>query len=398
MPKNEMIKEKSFPMPITYRAFQTAGQFAALVPNPQEAQQIYLNTLAVWAVHDYLQLMEIDTDLEHSDSWHPVLRMCVDVADLTVKGLGKLECRPIGANGQGMLENQEPSPSHPESFEQSTRAVCFIPPEVWDERIGYVVVEIDEEKKEATLLGFAKTAGTGELVLSELQSMDALLRYLDELARSHSTHHCLERSQINLSQWMLNIFEAGWQDVESLFGTQPETLAPESSSASRLSLGQWFQNIVDTSRQAIADHFGSQNNPRIQFQEALNFRHPEAVDFHKGKARNLLFPKADVTRAKLIDLRMQLKTKTIALLVALTQESDQKVNILVQLHPRQGEMYLPPHLKLVLLSESGETFQEVESRGQDLCIQLRPFKVLSGTNFSIQVALDGVSIKEAFAI
>lgn len=403
MAHNEMIKEKSLPMPITHRAFQTAQQFAALVLNPQEAQQVYLNTLAVWAVHDYLQLMEIDTDLGPSDSWHPVLRMCVDVADLTVKGLGKLECRPVRANGQGMFENKEPSPSHPikshpESSDRSTMAVCFIPPEVWDERIGYVVVEIDEEKKEATLLGFAKTAGTGELVLSELQSMDALLRHLEELARSHEAHHSLERSQINLSQWMLNVFEVGWQDVQSLFGTQPETLAPESSSTSRLKLGQWFQNIVDTSRQAIADQFGSQNNPRIQFQEALNFRHPEAVDFHRGKARNLLFPKADVTRAKLIDLRMQLGTKTIALLVALTQESDQKVNILVQLHPAKGEMYLPPHLKLALLSESGETFQEVESRGQDLCIQLRPFKVLSGTNFSIQVALDDVSIKEAFAI
>lgn len=403
MPKNEMIKEKSFPMPITYRAFQTARQFAALVSNPQEAKLVYLNTLAVWAVHDYLQLMEIDTDLGQSDSWHPVLRMCVDVADLTVTGLGKLECRPVKANGQGMFENQEPSPSHlikshPESFEQSMTAVCFIPPEVWDERIGYVVVEIDEQKKEATLLGFAKTAGTGELVLSELQSMDALLRYLDELARSHQAHQSLERSPINLSQWMLNVFEAGWQDVESLFGTQPETLAPQSGSDSRLSLGQWFENIVDTSRQAIADLFGSQNNPKIQFQEASTFRHPAAVDFHRGKARNFLFPKADVTRAKLIDLRMQLKTKTIALLVALTQESDQKVNIIVQLHPHQGEMYLPPHLKLVLLSESGETFQEVESRSQDLCIQLRPFKVLCGTNFSIQVALDDVSIKEAFAI
>jgi hypothetical protein len=218
--------------------------------------------------------------------------------------------------------------------------------------------------------------------------MDALLRHLEELARS----------QTSLSQWMLNVFEVGWQDVESLFGTQPETLAPQSSSASRLSLGQWFQNIVDTSWQALADHFGSQNNPRIQFQEASNFRHPEAVDFQRGKARTLLFPKADITRAKLIDLRMQLETKTIALLVALTQESEQKVNILVQVHPAKGEIYLPPHLKLVLLSESGETFQEVESRGQDLCIQLRPFKVLSGTNFSIQVALDDVSIKEAFAI
>lgn len=40
----------------------------------------------------------------------------------------------------------------------------------------------------------------------------------------------------------------------------------------------------------------------------------------------------------------------------------------------------------------------VESRSQDICLQLLSFKVLPGTKFSIQVTLDNLSIKEAFAI
>lgn len=392
MADNTMIREKFIPMPITHRAIEAARQFSAQQPNPQEAEQVYLNTLAVWAVNDYLTLMEFDTELKQSDSWHPVLRMCVDIADIQVKGLGKLECRPVKVN-RSAIENKQPSPSEPVRFhqdasEREATPLCLIPPEVWCDRIGYIVVRIDEDAKEATLLGFSPTAGTGELHLSQLQSMDALIRHLDHLAQL----------RVNLSQWMLDRFEAGWQQVESLFGTEPEISASSSSSTSRSSLGQWFHNTWDRSRQAIADLFGSESNPEIQFQEALNFRHTEAANVPQEKARSLLFPEAGVARAKLIDLGMQFGTKSIALLVALTQESDRKVSILVQVHPASDERYLPPHLKLVLLSEFGETLQEVESRGQDLCIQLRQFKARPGTRFDIQLALDDVSIKESFAI
>ncbi|HEY9603342.1 MAG TPA: DUF1822 family protein [Allocoleopsis sp.] len=387
-----MIREKFILMPITHRAIETARQFSAQQLNPQEAEQVYLNTLAVWAVNDYLTLLEFDTDLKQSDCWHPVLRLCVDVADIQVKGLGKLECRPVKVS-RSAIEDKQPLPSQPiqlhrDVSEREATPLCLIPPEVWCDRIGYIVVGIDEDAKEAILLGFSPTAGTGELCLSQLQSMDALIRHLDHLAQL----------RVNLSQWMLNRFEAGWQQVESLFDTEPESSDSSTSSTSGSSLGQWFHNTLDRSRQAIANLFSSESDSQLQFQEALNFRHPEAANVPPGKARTRLFPEADVTRAKLIDLGMQFGTKSIALLVALTQECDRKVSILVQVHPASDERYLPPHLKLVLLSELGEALQEVESRGQDLCIQLRQFKARPGTCFDIQVALDDVSIKESFAI
>ena len=387
-------------MPITQRAIQTARQFAAQQANPQEAEQVYLNTLAVLAVHDYLELMEIDTDLRQSDSWHPVLRMCVDVADLDVKGLGKLECRPVKLSRQGVLnggeelggtDNTDASASQPlraniDSSDPSMALICPIPPEVWDERIGYVVVGIDEETKEATLLGFTETVGTGEIRLSQLQPMDALLKHLEQLARS----------RVNLSQWLVNVFEAPWQDVRSLFATEPErSTSHPSSSTSNLS--QWFQNVFDTSWQAIADRFGSKDNP-LPSQAAFSFRNSESMVSQTGNVDFLSLPRADVTRAKLIDLGMQLGTKRFALLVALTQESDQKVSILIQVHPTDNQCYLPPHLNLALLAQSGETLQEVESRSQDLYIQLRPFKVLPGNSFNIQVALDDASITEVFTV
>ncbi len=83
-------------------------------------------------------------------------------ADLMVQGLGKLECRPL-------LPDTE------------NKGVCHLPPEVWEERIGYIVVEIDRSRKKATLLGFSPIAKNGQLLLNQLQPLTDLLQHLESL-------------------------------------------------------------------------------------------------------------------------------------------------------------------------------------------------------------------------
>jgi len=393
------IVEQSIPMPLPKRAIQTAQQFASRATNQQEAEQIYFNTLAVLAVHDYLELMEIDTELNASDSWHPILRMCVDVADLQVKGLGKLECRPVRISQPSTIAKAQAGIPLSQSKQSLTTPVCSVPPEVWEERISYVVVGIDEERKEAALLGFTPTVESGELHLSQLQSMDALLKHLDQLIRL-AAPPSERKSQVNLSQWFQNLFESSWQNVESLLSHEDKPTRECNTSEVE---EPWWRLMADTSRQALNNLLGTGDSNCDSAQEAFGFRHADAMASQKG-----LFPQADVMRAKLIDLGMQLGTKNIALLVAISgagnvqsaiaEEFNQKVCIHVQVHPAKGQRYLPPHLTLALLSESGEILQEVEARGQDLCIQLRPFKVLPGTNFQLQVTLADTSITETFAV
>ncbi|HBB32716.1 MAG TPA: hypothetical protein DDZ80_22080 [Cyanobacteria bacterium UBA8803] len=383
MSNTETLIQMSLPMPITQSNLQIAQQFAAQQPNSQKAQQVYLNTLAVLAVHDYLQLIEIETDLRQSDSWNPVVRMCADIADLQVRGLGKLECRPL------LVQNQDLTPPSPPNLGgtqscNAPAATCSIPPEVWDERIGYVVVEIDADTKQATLLGFAKTAGNGELSLSELESVDALLEHLASLDRR-------QRQLTVLTQWLENDFAPEWEEVESLVSSAPANVAGDRTSVSPLNLGQWFANIFDAGWQAVEDLFGTENNPQFEFRGSRGLR-------KAGPGLRRLFPEADVMRAKLVDLGMQLGTKPIALIMALTQERDRKIKILVQVHPATGDRYLPSQLKLSLLSEGSETLQEVQSRGSDLWIQLREFRVVPGTDFSLKLALDDVSIIEEFTL
>ena len=157
------IEEKSQRMPVTQAARRTAQQFALQHPNPEKAVRVRLNTLAVWVVSDYLQLMDIPTELSAGDSWNPVMRLSDDVADLVVSGLGRLECRCV-------LPGEES---------------CAIPPEVWLNRIGYVVVRIEESLREATLLGFIPPFPAESPVervgVAQLQSLDEFLDYIGRL-------------------------------------------------------------------------------------------------------------------------------------------------------------------------------------------------------------------------
>ena len=338
------ILEKSIPLPITSAAVRIARQFADQQPTPEKQQQVYFNTLAVCAVHDYMQMMDIPTDLKASDSWNPTKQVYHDAADLKLTGLGHLECRPMKAA----------------CLQKSAQSICYIPPEIPDDRIGILVVAIDDLRREATLLGFVEKTATSELSINQLQTIDDFLEYLERL----ESPIVAPVATVNLSQWFQNIFAAGWQSLEALL----------SSNAAFVSATRW----------GGSDRSLPTNNKTLSASTLKCFEQRDAT-------------KSSIKAAKLIDLGIQLGNQSLVLLMALTSEENEKVGISVQVHPVK-EKFLPPHLRLVMLSQAGEIVQEVASRSQDNFIQLRRFKTQSGTCFSIQLHLDDLNITEDFTV
>jgi hypothetical protein len=100
--------------------------------------------------------LKVETNLEESTIGHYNQRILMDSADLKIDVLGKLECRPV-------LPNEN---------------ICYVPSEVWSDRVGYVVVEIDEEAKKAILFGFVEQIKTNELPLAQLPDIDNLVDLL----------------------------------------------------------------------------------------------------------------------------------------------------------------------------------------------------------------------------
>jgi Protein of unknown function (DUF1822) len=384
--KNNSTGTQSLPMPITQKAIRLAWQFASEHKHPQKVEQIYINTLAVLAVGDYLKLLDIETDLTQCDSWNPVIRLFENVADLYIKGLGKIECLPIKRVHQNAENGKENSATIlPE--------MCRVPTEAREERIGYIVVEIDEDEKEARLLGFSPTAETGELVLRDLHSLDDFLIHLEKIYES----------KVNLRQWLDNIFRSDWESVESIFDPQPEAEPTEIDNPVKSNLGNWLKNAAETGWQKIEE--GKQNiedlifpndHPSFVFRGGGNSR-VESAEHDRQSSVNR-FPEADVTRAKLIDLGMRLGKTSVALLVAIAQECDRSFRVHVRLYPAMGERYLPTNIKLSLISDTGENLTDAISRIQDKCIVLDDIEVEREESFSIRVTLDDFTITENFVV
>ena len=196
------IEPWTFTVTLVLSAHERAKHFQRYHSNPQKAKQVYLNTLAVYAVNFYLDCMGIETDWSASFSCNPVMQTILDVADLDIPKLGKLECRPV----------------LPED------SVVCIPLEVLSDRIGYVAVRIDPSLREATLLGFSKTVPeSGELAIWELRSLPYLLEAITPVLQPIRP--------IQLSKWFENVFEAGWQSLEALLSTNQANLAFRSSTS-----------------------------------------------------------------------------------------------------------------------------------------------------------------------
>lgn len=308
----------TFSVPLSPEQHYLAEQFSCQQSNREKARQVYLNTLAVFAVEFYLRCMSIETDWKASLSWNPVAQTLIDVADLVIPGVGKLECRPV------LPEEQ----------------IVQISPDVLSDRIGYITVRIDKSLRRATLLGFSKTAPlTGELHISELHSLEDLLKHLAQL-----NQHTLIEMRTNLNQWFQKGSEPSWQSIEEVLGTKQKNLASSFRSGSQL----------DT---------------------------------------------ACIKRAKLINLGIQLESQAVVLIVIVTKEAHQEeVTITVQVHPGGGDTYLPANIRLVLLLESGEILDEAESRSLDNFIQLNQFEGLTGECFNILVASSEASVTESFVI
>lgn len=182
----------TFKVTLALSAHQRAKEFQGYHSNAEKAKQVYLNTLAVYAVDFYLDCMGIETNWSASFSGNPVMQTILDVADLDIPKLGKLECRPV----------------LPED------AVVCIPLEALSDRIGYVAVQLDETLREATLLGFSKTVPeSGKLAIGELRSLPYLLEAVKP------------PQPIQLSKWFENIFESGWQSLSALLSINQANLA-----------------------------------------------------------------------------------------------------------------------------------------------------------------------------
>jgi Protein of unknown function (DUF1822) len=321
-----------FTIALDKSAHRSAGNFAAKQTSPTKGRRVYLNTLAVSAVRQYLNCVcDLDIDLTHGYSWNPEVHSIMNVADLVIPNLGRIECVRV----------------LPDVYE------VILTPEIIDDRIGYVAVQFSEDLTSVELLGFVVKPEGGIININQLQPLEDLL----DLIYVDSAEPTLCERINNLSQFLNGILGIGWEPIESLI-------------------------VVGGASPLENRNITIPNQPDFALRNILTSTPYESIrEFNTGK---------------IIDLRAHIANIPLLLLIGLNHEPDGRINVRARLHSTGGVPVLPPNLKLTLQDANGESLSQVQYPEAMNFIQLQSFKLKSGTQFKIQVALDNHSFTELF--
>jgi Protein of unknown function (DUF1822) len=408
------IQDSKTVIPIRETDRQTALIFAQEQPTPEKAKQVYRNTLAVFAVKHCLDILDIPTVLEDSDSWNPFSRLAADLADLQVGTLGRLECRPVERNAES----------------------CYVPSETWEDRMGYVMVQVDPPYQEAAILGFVSQVDELNVAIAQLQPLPNLFMHLETVqtleaqksevqevqgqeVQEPSTplvhlRNWLTRATSDLSSKVLNpsgLGDRAWQTLENLLAESSEPAFAFRLAAQRALVRGIRLDTPTHIRQSIEQLYATQRSyapaetvwsapdpdPTTALTALIQLTQDEELRWKAAEALWMLDPSNPATGMRqVMDLGMHLGGAAIALMVAVLQTSDRDLSVLIRAYPINGG-YLPPDFQLTVFSADHSPLLAVQSRSQDNYIELK----LNGTfgeQFSLQVASNQDQLTEYFVI
>lgn len=424
---------------LTPEAHELAQKFAIQQDTVEQGKKVYFNTLAVYAVRSFLDWMNIETDLNEGESWHPGVRCFHDVADLVIPNLGKLECRPISPAQTAMI----------------------LPTEVIEDRIGYVAVQFQEQLNEVQLLGFVTALDPiqppKQIPLDNLEPIETLIDYLFRLELANDFLHSndpvavqvqqrltseslseiiaqLERvyrtyekdewrfaggdmlatyaspqpgwrgaadrsSQLewqNLAQELLAKLGEIWgedeEELEAIASSETVTTPPIITAVTTainegiVSLSAWFQNAQNI----FESGFQTLESFLLQQPENQAFRFATAPRSRSVETQEQQLSVSGVAE-------FQLTEYSLVLVVNCQVDNTETRNILARLYPTGENKYLPMGLQLIILEDSGEVFLEAQARQSDNWIQLE-FTGEATEIFGIKIVLNDAIFSKKFAI
>ncbi|MGK7951695.1 MAG: DUF1822 family protein [Xenococcaceae cyanobacterium] len=337
-----------------------ARHFAAQQTTISKGKKVYLNTLAVYAVAYYLKWLQIESDLQKSDSWQPVIQLISDSADLFIPHVGRLECCPV-----------------------LPEANCLtIAPIATEERIGYVAVKFEDNLERVKLIGFLPAVSPSresqQIPLTKLQSLELLLENISQPV-TQTAKETEPQIIVNLGKWWSEIFEPSWLSLETLF-RENSLVAPA-----------W--KVRTKEPEAITD-------------EPIRVRRGKLIDLG-GKLGNelvtLVVTCTTTARMSQGKEEYELPMKPGSWLSGFedkgSKASEPEIDILLQVYPNKEQVYLPANLELIVLDETNTLVSElrVKARDADNYIQLS-LSGYPGERFSVTLSLKEISFTETFQL
>jgi Protein of unknown function (DUF1822) len=160
---NAETKTTYMTIPLGEIAHGHAQKFAKLQANPDKAIQVYRNILTIYAAHCYLQILQIESDLEQSEGWNLAIATLQDTASLRLSKFGDLECRLV----------------------QAADVAIDLPDSAKDDKIGLLVFRANNldvtQIEEMEVISFVTDLSQLPIEIAQLPPTDQLLDCLEML-------------------------------------------------------------------------------------------------------------------------------------------------------------------------------------------------------------------------
>ncbi|MEG3935752.1 MULTISPECIES: DUF1822 family protein [unclassified Microcoleus] len=155
------MKDNWLQFPIDAKVYNLALAYASEQANLENGLKRFYNTMTVWAVNHLIGWMDFETILDKDDDWTVAIESALELADLELPGIGKIQCCRIG---------------------EGETKIC-VP--VQNDRIAYIFVELPDSLDKVKLLGFLSAADihgdTVQISVADLQPFDRLSDYLETI-------------------------------------------------------------------------------------------------------------------------------------------------------------------------------------------------------------------------
>ena len=417
---NYLTEDLIFTVPLTSEAYIKARKYSSEHQNTNKSQQIYRNILAVQAALFYCQSMGIETDQKNSDRFNITTQILMNIADLELTNFGKLECIPVIAGNKN----------------------CHIPPETWENRIGYLIVEIDESTRKATLKKFLPPLHPLQMketfAIAELASLD---RFLEHIANLEEAIAFLQSQDAIASKVRDKLEEHSIPEIATQLELIYRTYPPEEKgnaiakllsnqlilveltfplSLSCKSKTQEERKNLELAHELLSKlgSIWNQEPPvtkplinlselvqdltqvvRVGWQTLEDFINSPEYSVKWHLAGNMCFRNSALANLKIV------KTVTIGegdkYSVILSVEVEQKLDGIndcaIRVSSFKDDSYLPPNLQLTVLDDRGSVCLQKQTGNTDFWLQLSLQGEL-GDEFTLKVELEDTSFKENFKI
>jgi hypothetical protein len=226
------------------------------------------------------------------------------------------------------------------------------------------------------------------------------------------------KKTVDLSQWLQNIVEEGWQTIEQILVPSEPSFAyayalrgEVVNSSMRGDIDTLIEEIYkspdEKGRKQAAIKLGAVEKATPEILTSLihliQTTQDEETRWSAAESLWRLDPNCEaggIRRVK--DLGKLIEECPIALMVAVLPKPDNTIAILLRAYPVGEQRHLPHHLALIVLDEAGNQFLKAEAREldqglSDHYIQLK-FCGLPKEKFSVKVTLNNTEITEEFLL